>query len=260
MNPHPRKLLIVNADDFGMSEQTNEGIIYAHEHGIVTSASLMVDAPAAVHAVDLWRKTSQPKRGIKVRHGCGLSLGLHLYLGEWQLCDGEWQQTRQQVVLDDAAALRAEIMRQCQAFERLVGRPPTHVDSHQHAHKRRGVSDAIKQAVSSSQVTVRHFSDRVRFWGAFFARDADMRPRPQHISTEGLIKILYGLADGCTELSCHPGLDLNLACDYRAERPMEVLTLTSPQLPVMLRQLNIKLSNFAFIQSGVGRPAARSQR
>ena len=258
MNPRSRKLLIVNADDFGLSEQTNEGIMYAHEHGIVTSASLMVDAPAAAHAVHLWQRSSNLKRSTGRRHGCGLSLGLHLDLGEWQLCEGKWQQTRHQVELDDAAELRQEIMRQCQAFERLAGRAPTHIDSHQHAHKRRDVCDAIAQAVPWSKVIVRHLSDKVHFWGAFFGRDADMQPKLEYISVDGLIDVLHGVDEGCTELSCHPGFDLNLASDYRAERPMEVLTLTNPQVLVMLRQLNIKLSNFDSIQSDVGRLAARS--
>ena len=258
MNPRSRKLLIVNADDFGLSEQTNQGIMYAHEHGIVTSASLMVDSPAATHAVELWKQISNLKRGARRSHGCGLSLGLHLDLGEWQLCEGEWQQTRRKVALDDAAALRQEIVRQCRAFERLAGRPPTHIDSHQHVHKRRDVCDAITQAVPWSAVIVRHLSDKVRFWGAFFGRDADMQPKLEYISPGGLIEILYALEEGCTELSCHPGFDLNLASDYRAERPMEVFTLTSPDVLPILRQLNIKLSNFASIQSGVGRLAVRS--
>jgi len=30
--------LIVNADDFGMSPGVNDGIIRAHEHGVVTAA------------------------------------------------------------------------------------------------------------------------------------------------------------------------------------------------------------------------------
>src|SRR5437870_3779943 len=41
------RYLIVNADDFGLSPGVNRGIIEAHEHGIVTSASLMVRWPAA---------------------------------------------------------------------------------------------------------------------------------------------------------------------------------------------------------------------
>src|SRR5437764_14850027 len=70
--------LIVNADDFGRSPATNDGIIRGHEHGIVTSASLMVRWPAAVEAARYAR-----------RHP-GLSLGLHVDLGEWAYLDGQW--------------------------------------------------------------------------------------------------------------------------------------------------------------------------
>ena len=38
--------LIVNADDFGLSEAVNRAVIEAHEHGIVTSTSLMAGGGA----------------------------------------------------------------------------------------------------------------------------------------------------------------------------------------------------------------------
>ena len=41
------RCLIVNADDFGGDEGTNRGIVAAHERGIVTSASLLVNMPGA---------------------------------------------------------------------------------------------------------------------------------------------------------------------------------------------------------------------
>ena len=46
-HPAGTRHLIVNADDFGQSAGINRGIIEAHEHGIVTSTSLMVRWPAA---------------------------------------------------------------------------------------------------------------------------------------------------------------------------------------------------------------------
>ena len=50
------RLLIVNADDFGLSPGVNAGVIEAHERGIVTSASLMVRWPrreqAAAYALE----------------------------------------------------------------------------------------------------------------------------------------------------------------------------------------------------------------
>ena len=41
------RYLIVNADDLGADDGINRGIIEAHERGIVTSASLMVNMPSA---------------------------------------------------------------------------------------------------------------------------------------------------------------------------------------------------------------------
>ena len=65
------RYVIVNADDFGSSEGINRGIIEAHETGIVTSASLMVNAPATEAAVELARDHQ------------ALSLGLHVnFTGE----------------------------------------------------------------------------------------------------------------------------------------------------------------------------------
>jgi predicted glycoside hydrolase/deacetylase ChbG (UPF0249 family) len=45
-----RRVLIVNADDFGLSPGVNRSVVQAHERGIVTGASLMVRWPAATEA------------------------------------------------------------------------------------------------------------------------------------------------------------------------------------------------------------------
>lgn len=60
--------LIVTADDFGLSESVNEAVEHAFRHGILTSASLMVTAPAADDAVRRARRLP------------GLGVGLHLVL------------------------------------------------------------------------------------------------------------------------------------------------------------------------------------
>lgn len=64
----PQRYLIVNGDDFGLSPQVNAGIIHAHQHGILTSASLMVSGPAWHDAV------------TRAREIPSLSVGLHLTL------------------------------------------------------------------------------------------------------------------------------------------------------------------------------------
>ena len=62
------RALIINGDDFGMSPQVNAGILQAHQHGILTDASLLVTGTAWREAVELAR--TQPT----------LSVGLHVTL------------------------------------------------------------------------------------------------------------------------------------------------------------------------------------
>ena len=64
----PVRRLIVNADDFGLSGSVNAAVVRAHREGILTTASLMVNEPAAAEAVRLAR--AHPKLGV----------GLHLAL------------------------------------------------------------------------------------------------------------------------------------------------------------------------------------
>lgn len=64
---HVRRL-ILNADDFGLTPGVNHAIVEAHEHGVLTSATLMANAPAASEAVQLFR--TLPKLGV----GCHVVL------------------------------------------------------------------------------------------------------------------------------------------------------------------------------------------
>src|SRR5215813_14504652 len=50
---HQTKQLIVNADDFGMTEGVNRGIIDGHTRGVISSATLMANMPAFDAAVRL---------------------------------------------------------------------------------------------------------------------------------------------------------------------------------------------------------------
>lgn len=45
--------LIFNADDFGLTPGINRSIIEGHTHGVLTSATLMANAPATVQAIQL---------------------------------------------------------------------------------------------------------------------------------------------------------------------------------------------------------------
>lgn len=240
------RVLVVNADDFGLTSGVNEGVARAHEHGIVTAASLMVRTPAAEDAAAYARRRPE------------LSVGLHLDLGEWECVDHEWRARYQVVDTGDAAAVEAEVDRQLQAFERLLGRAPTHLDSHQHVHRAERVRSALARAGARLRVPVRDVTPEIRYSGEFYGQDGRGYPVPQAITTEALIEVLERLPGGVTELGCHPGLG-ELDNVYAAEREREVRTLGDPAARDTLARLGIRLSSFADVRTDSATATGRTQ-
>jgi predicted glycoside hydrolase/deacetylase ChbG (UPF0249 family) len=227
------KRLIVNADDLGQSQGINRGILAAHERGIVTSASLMVRGQAAEHAADVAR--AHPRLGV----------GLHIDLGEWTYRAGAWVELYRRVNVDDAPAVEAEVAHQFEEFRRLVGRDPTHLDSHQHVHRNEPAKRIVLQLGDRLGVSVRHFTPGVAYYGDFYGQDEKGQSYPNLVSAASLVAILEQLAPGVTELSCHPGETEDL-CDtmYVRERRDEMNALRDPRVLRAMDELGVKLISF----------------
>lgn len=225
--------LIVNADDFGRSRAINDGVARGHEQGIVTSASLMVRWPAA------------PAAAAYARGHHGLSLGLHLDLSEWAVVDGEWRASYEVVSSDDPASVRAELERQLRAFTALVGRGPTHLDSHQHVHNEEPVRSTVLAAAERLGVPLRGVGGAVRYVGDFYGQDGRGTAHPEGISRERLIGLIRALQPGITELGCHPASKPELESSYARERPMELGVLCDPLVGAVLREQRIALIGFS---------------
>jgi predicted glycoside hydrolase/deacetylase ChbG (UPF0249 family) len=227
------KYLIVNADDFGQSSGINRGVIEAHGHGIVTSMSLMTRWPGAVEAA-----------GYAGTHP-ELSVGLHIDLGEWAFREGNWLPLYRVVSLDDVGAVRKEIAAQLATFRRLLGRDPTHIDSHQHVHLREPVRSALVEIARHLQIPLRHFTPDIHYCGSFYGQTAEGSPLPKFITVEALLDIVAALPEGLTELGCHPGEVNDLDTMYGSERAQELKVLCDPQVCAGISTLGIELCSFA---------------
>ena len=224
--------LIVNADDFGLSPGVNAGVIEAHERGIVTSASLMVRMAAAEQAAT---------------YACtdgGMSLGLHVDLGEWSFRDGEWVPVYEVVPLTDHGAVEAEVRQQLESFRRLAGRDPTHLDSHQHVHDDDTPAMVVRELARELGIPLRNHDPRVRYCGDLYGRAPGGETVTGAISVENLIEILTGLPEGITELGCHPGEGADIESEYREEREAEVRVLCDPRVRETIDQEGIALCTF----------------
>lgn len=145
--PH-RIPLIINGDDFGYSSAVNRAILQAHQEGVLTSTSLMVNERAADEAVQLAKATPS------------LAVGLHLVLVLGRatlpitqiphLADADGNFTNNPFVAGVtyffSPAARRELKWEMRAqFEKFAatGLPFSHVDGHTHLHMHPVIFDEL---------------------------------------------------------------------------------------------------------------------
>jgi predicted glycoside hydrolase/deacetylase ChbG (UPF0249 family) len=225
------KQLIINGDDFGQSPGITEGIIRARTRGVVTSASLMVRWPAARQAAAYGVATP------------AFALGLHLDFGEWRCSGTAWTPIYEVVPVENAGAVRFEALSQLDQFRRLLGRDPTHLDSHQHAHRLEPVRTILLELADELHVPLRECSS-IHYCGDFYGQGVTGDAWPDRISVNGLIDILRALPTGMHELACHPSSSDDVDSMYRTERQRELETICDPRVRQVLADEDIQLVSF----------------
>lgn len=134
------KKLIINADDFGLSDHTVEWTIRGFECGSLTSATIMAGMPATKKAVEYARLNPQ------------FSFGVHFYLvDEVPMCSadeipsmidpktGRLWVTRQFIIRNFAGLINVDDLKREMRAQYLAiknaGVPISHVDGHGHNHR-----------------------------------------------------------------------------------------------------------------------------
>jgi len=153
------RTLVVNADDFGLADEVNEGIIDALLAGSVTSTTLMVNMPAAAAAAALAK--AHPALGVGLHFN--LTLGTPLAAAELvpSLVDAAGRFFPRGVLARrllfgrvQPGHIAVELDAQFQRFAEL-GLVPTHVDSHQHVHGFPAVFDAVATLCAQQGIAIR---------------------------------------------------------------------------------------------------------
>jgi len=270
--------LIVHADDFGLSEAVNRGVIAAHENGIVTSASIMAGGDAFAHAVALAK--GHPS----------LDVGVHLTLTE-QLPvadsvpslvgdDGRFapHATRFAARYLHGEIALADVRAELQAQIRRVrehGIAPSHLDGHQHVHVLPGIARVVAELARENGIrAVRVPAERLR---GYMLADLSRLKRVAEqlaigtlgalsplatvrrvdrfvgfyfggrLNEKNLRTVLTHLPAGATvELMCHPGLD-DPASPYGRwgySWAAETAALASPGIRALLAERGVRLISY----------------
>lgn len=138
-HPEPRRRLIVNADDFGLSSSVNRAVVQAHQNGILSTASLMVNEEGTAEAVTMARDNPRLGVGLHLTLLCG-----HSALDSQQI--PRLVNARREFTNNPVAAgwsyffsrslrgqLRDEMAAQFEKFQ-ATGLPLDHVNGHLHLH------------------------------------------------------------------------------------------------------------------------------
>jgi predicted glycoside hydrolase/deacetylase ChbG (UPF0249 family) len=151
-------LVIINADDFGLSSSVNRAILCGIEQGLVTSTSIMANMPGFEEAVGLVRDRDELRGRVGVHlnltEGRPLSqpiLSCQLFCG----ADGLFYFKRQHPLFllekPVKAAAYEELRMQLQKVV-AAGITPTHLDSHHHIHSEWAVVPLVRRLAQEFRI------------------------------------------------------------------------------------------------------------
>jgi len=251
------KKLIVNADDLGRTEGINEGIFDAHRRGVVTSATMMVNYPSARRVAVLSRDNPALGIGLHVALSGGVPALPPEHLRSLVDAKGMLPAKPEGLAAADPAEVLAEVRAQLKLFREIMGRDPTHFDSHHHSHREvPAVFEAILTLAWETGLPVRNVSpamaERLRREGV---------PTPDHFvedfyaegaTLNDLIGIVEDLPAGTSEIMCHPAVvdeELRSSSGYADVRARELDVLTHGAVRQALQRSGVRLISFGQLQA-----------
>ena len=127
----------------------------------------------------------------------------------------------------------------------MLGRKPTHLDSHRNSHLHPAALPEFEELARRWGIPLRGHS-RVKLLPSFYGQWHGAS-HPEQVGVPSLLKLLATRVEpGITELICHPAyVDATLESSYRLEREIELATLCHPDVRRTLSTLDIHLTGFA---------------
>jgi predicted glycoside hydrolase/deacetylase ChbG (UPF0249 family) len=190
----PKRLVVLHADDFGMNPAVTNGIIQGFDQGLLTSTSLLSNAPDADRALDRWRelesRQSQGSLASRARRERlhdpqrPFDLGIHLNLTQGRPLTGD---RFPRALLDkrgcfpgvfslhrrlrrhgetSAAAIEEELACQAQ-FMLDRGHQPTHLNGHQYIEMLPVVDRIVESLLQRFHIPALRIAYEQSWWKSF---------------------------------------------------------------------------------------------
>ncbi|RPI09191.1 MAG: ChbG/HpnK family deacetylase [Zetaproteobacteria bacterium] len=255
------RYLIVNADDFNLTEGVTRGILAGHRRGIITSTTVMVNLPGLERTRDLAREAPGLDIGLHVNFTLGPPILPASAVASLVDPSGHFVRDRERV--GDVGALseiRDEAAAQAKRFEEVFGRRATHLDTHYHTHRLPRVFEAVLEVAEGLRLPVRAVTPEM----ALQIRGRGL-PAPDRMvgdvgaeaywTAQNLVALAGTLEEGVTELMCHPGYadDTLSVSSYCAQRDGELQALCDPRVKAALGAAVVALIGYRDLAAGLER-------
>lgn len=250
-----KRFLIVNADDCNLTPGVTRAILDCHDTGILTSTTFMISLPVEPETVKavLSRKNLGVGIHLNVTMGRPVSAPDEIasLLGE----GGKFKKLGEQTGrLPKAAHLALEYQNQINRFRKILGRMPTHLDTHHQVHDHDFFYEVLKNVARKNQLPLRRSmrmrdpqkAKGVKSTDHFFGNltvEGYWRDEP-------LKTVLINLPEGISEIMCHPGIhdrDLENVSSFTSGRAAEYRLFRSPALRRLTASLGIALTHFGHV-------------
>ena len=255
--------LIVNADDFNLTEGISRAVFFAHDHGIVNSTSVMINFPLSQFQL----------QGLKNRPNLGTGLHLNVTSGLSRFKKANAYLSGQ----FDPRNLKVEYNAQIQYFYSIFKRLPDHLNTHHHIHASPKVFSVVAKLAEKYKIPMRRINaltlalshkvgegksltssplpqgeGRVREVMTTHYFFGNLSPQ-KYWTEESLMTILENLPEGTSEIMCHPGFidsELRSKSSFLAGRDFERRLFSKNSIHQFLRHQGIQQVKFSSLRSG----------
>jgi predicted glycoside hydrolase/deacetylase ChbG (UPF0249 family) len=259
--------VIINADDFGLTEGVCRGIVRAIQAGGVTATTAMVCAPGAVERLRRWAPEVRGHIGAHLQLTSGAPVLPPNCVPSLVDDNGRFPSTRKVVSFPRTEEILAEWRAQIRSLL-AIGIEPTHLDSHHHIHRLPAAFPAFWEVAREYRIPARAVDDEMKRR----LHDAGVRCVDKtltswyggDLSSSSLVQLLkeslreWPESDSF-EVMCHPGIvddDLAGVSRYTSDRERELAALCDEALPAKLEEAGFSLSKISFLER-VLRPLAK---
>lgn len=236
------KKIIINSDDFGISEAYNLGVIQAFLHGGISSTTLIINADYTDQAISLANENPKLGLGLHLTLTSFKSLTKHPAISEdGYLKSQDYYHNNSNI---DQYAIEAELRAQIELFIKKLRHKPTHFDMHHHLHQIEPISKIVLMLAEEYQIPARGFttsSGKSKCNIDFYGEGVSYKQLVK--STEELLKDNYDYR----ELCCHVGfLDQYLMdiSSYNLQRIIEYKIICSVKYQKFLENNKIELVTY----------------